>query len=154
MKIKRILWPTDFSEASNKSLQAAQHMANQFSAELYIINVVLPVPVSFGYAGGSNFNIPLYQEELKKTSEKQLDEFVEGKIDKKIKTKSFVVQGPEVSSILNFANEQDVDLIVISTHGYTGLKRLLMGSVAEGVIRHAKQPVLTIRVTEDELKDE
>ncbi len=150
MKIKKILWPTDFSPASYKALETVQEFARKFGAELYVINIVPPVPVSYGTTGVGGFDVPLYLEEIQKSNIKKLKETIEEKIDKKIKSHPIVLKGPEVDGILKAADENDVDLIVVSTHGYTGIKRLFLGSVAEGITRHAKQPVLTIRVTEED----
>lgn len=152
MKIKKILWPTDFSEASFKSLKYAVELAKDNSAELFIINVIHPVPLAYGGMtdAGRRFDIPHYQEELEKAHYRELSDIAENRIGKKIKTREIIAHGKEVDEIIDAADENDVDLIVISTHGYSGLKRLFFGAVAEGVVRHAKQPVLTIRITEED----
>ena len=150
MKIKKILWPTDFSKASLKALDAAIELADQFSAEILAVNIIGEIPAAYGYPGAGSFNVAMYQEELEKNNKERLRETLDQNIKKNIKTSTKVLHGREADEIVKAADENQADLIVISTHGFTGLKRLLLGSVAEAVIRHADQPVLTIRITEED----
>jgi len=156
---KKILCPTDFSEHSYKAVKAAEELAKELSARLLLVHVVPPVPVSSelqtgpsGYsapASAGAFNITEYLKELKAQAEKSLDEVVKNKIKKDIDIEKVVLTGGEESDEINkFAEDKDIDLIVISTHGRTGLERLVFGSVAEKIIRHSQKPVLTIRSME------
>lgn len=151
MKIKKILWPTDFSSASFKSLDHAVELAKDYKAELYLVNVIHPVPIAYGdMMDVRRFDVAQYQEEMEKAHRSSLEDVVTDRVGKKIKTHQIVVHGHEVDEITAAADKYEVDLIVISTHGYSGLKRLFFGAVAEGVIRNARQPVLTIRITEED----
>jgi len=159
LPVKKILCPTDFSEHSYKALKAAEELAKELSATLLLVHVVPPVPVSSelqtgpsGYsapASAGGFNITEYIKELKANAEKSLDDIVKNKIKEDIDVETVVLAEREESDEINkFAEDKDVNLIVISTHGRTGLERLVFGSVAEKIIRHARKPVLTIRSME------
>lgn len=156
---KKILCPTDFSEHSYEALTAAEELAKELSATLLLVHVVPPVPVSSelqtgpsGYsapASAGGFNITEYIKELKANAEKSLDDIVKNKMKEDIDVETVVLaEGEESDEINKFAEDKDVDLIVISTHGRTGLERLVFGSVAEKIIRHSRKPVLTIRSME------
>ena len=91
-----------------------------------------------------SLDISLYQEEQKKGSEKNLQEVIEQKLPKGFSVHPLVVLGHPVEEILRLAQDQKMDLIVIATHGRTGLPRFLFGSVAEKVVRLAPIPVLVV----------
>lgn len=152
LPFKKILCPLDFSENSLKALESAEDMALHFQATLVLIHVVTPVfqGGNIGYnAPSMDFNVSLYQKELNRSAQKSMEQTVE----KYLKNAEFDVEtridtGRAEDKITEAAEEENVDLIIIATHGKTGLKWLLMGSVAEGVIRHAGPPVLIIRISE------
>ncbi len=157
--LHRVLCPLDFSRSSLRALEAAKEIAMQYDAKIDLVHVIPPMPVSdsgIGYnAPNINMNVGLYLNELEESTQYSLEKIVEdtlSEIQSGI-TKN-VLRGKEADKIVQFARESDSDLIVISTHGKTGLKRLLLGSVAEGIIRHAPAPVLSIRISESELREE
>jgi nucleotide-binding universal stress UspA family protein len=151
LPFKKVLCPTDFSEPSYEALKRAQELALHFSAELCLVHAVDPIPIisaaaapmSTG-ASAPRFNIPLYQQELKEMAEKRLQEVIDKKISKELKVRSMVEHGKAAEEIIRVAEEEKVDLIVIATHGETGFRQLVFGSVAEKVVQHASCPVLTI----------
>lgn len=152
-QMKKILCPIDFSEHAIAGLRRACELAVDYKAELLLLHVVTPVPVAVPRAGVAPasptvMDVDAHQEELKKNAAKELRKLKKEKIPKDIKTSNYVVVGNEIDSIVEFAENRKVHMIVITTHGRTGLKRLLLGSTAEGIIRHAKQPVLSVRVSE------
>lgn len=160
LPVKKILCPTDFSEHSYEAVKAAEELAKNLSATLILLHVVPPVPVSTtlqtgptGYSapsGTGSFNITEYIKELKSNAEKSLNDIVKNRIKEDIKAETVVLaEGEESDEINRYAEEKNVDMIVISTHGRTGLKRLMFGSVAEKIIRHTQKPVLTIRSKEE-----
>ncbi len=156
--LNRILCPLDFSRSSLKALEAAKEIALQFGAKIDLVHVIPPVPVSdsgIGYnAPNISFNVSLYLSELEESTHYSLEKVVENNLsDIQSGVTKNVLRGQEADKIVQFASESDSDLIVISTHGKTGLKRLLLGSVAEGIIRHAPAPVLCIRISESELRE-
>ena len=99
------------------------------------------------------FDVPLYQQELFKGTEKQLSQTVLEKIPQEIKVISEVKIGNPSDKIIEFAQEKNIDLIVMATHGRTGLSRIMIGSVTEKTIRESNIPTLTIPCVplEDEL---
>jgi universal stress protein A len=145
LPIKKIISPTDFSEPSYVALKFAEELALQFSAELYLVNVISPIPVLTAPTGPVTFNVSLYRRELEVNAEKSLQDVIKNKLPHNLKVRSIVAYGDAANEIINIADKENVDLIVIATHGRTGLRHLVFGSVAEKIIRHAKQPILTIR---------
>ena len=154
LPFKKILCPTDFSQPSYESLKVAEEMALHFSSELYLIHVLAPIPVitaattpmSAG-APTTSFDVVLYEKELKSSAEKKLEEVTDQRFSKELKTQSFLAYGKAADEIVRIAEKEKLDLIVISTHGETGFRHLIFGSVAEKVVRHAQCPVLTIRAS-------
>ncbi|RQW08164.1 universal stress protein, partial [candidate division KSB1 bacterium] len=124
----------------------ANELALHFAAELFVLHVVAPVPVD---VNDTMMQVPLYvlqhQQQLEKSFRVKLEDEIKKRISPKVTVHSRVIVGNAADQIVKFAGEEKVDLIVISTRGQTGLKRLVFGSVAERVVRLAAQPVLTIR---------
>lgn len=152
LPFKKILCPTDFSQPSYDALKVAAELALHFSAELYLVHVLAPIPVitatttpmSAG-APGTSLDVVLYEKELMDFAEKKLAEIIDQKLSKELKVQSFLADGKAADEIVRIADKEKIDLIVISTHGETGFRHLIFGSVAEKVVRHAQCPVLTIR---------
>ncbi|MFW6129420.1 MAG: universal stress protein [Candidatus Aminicenantaceae bacterium] len=149
LPINKILWPTDFSEPSYNALKSAVEMAEKFGSTLYLVHVIAPIPAVAGPMGPAGFDVSLYQEELKKSASKKLKQISENKVPEKIKIQTIIKHGEAATEINRAAKEENIDLIVIATHGETGLGHLIFGSVAEKVVRNASSPVLTIRVSEE-----
>ena len=147
LPFKRILCPTDFSEPALTALKRADELARHFSAELLVAHVIPPVPGHLAAADppvAPSFDIPLFQQELAVYAEKVLKELVSHQVSPEVRTRDLVTTGEAASEILRIARQEHADLIVISTHGLTGWRRLVFGSVAEKVVRQATCPVLTI----------
>ena len=139
MSLKTILCPTDFSASSDEALTHASSLASQSGAQLYLLHVTqLPVPYTDG--------IPVYSPYAEQVA--QDENTLKGVTvpDAKVKCERHHRIGDPAPEILDFAKEHNVDLIVMGTHGRKGLTRLLLGSVAEQVVRKATCPVLTYRV--------
>ena len=149
LPIKKIIWPTDFSEPSYEALKAAVELAENFSSVLYVVHILPILPVIAGPTGPTGFNVSLYQEEMEKSAKKSLEEVINTKVPKKIKTNSIIKQGDAAREITETAEKEEVDLIVISTHGETGWKHFVFGSVAEKVVRLSSIPVLTIHAPKE-----
>ena len=150
LPVKKIICPTDFSDFSYKALEVAEELCREFGAQLCLIHVVTPIPKAMGSPTATGFDIPRYEEDLAEQSKKMLKRLIKERVAKSVKTEAEVVHGLEADSIVKMADEKDADLIVIATHGHTGLKHLFLGSVAEKVLRHSAHPVLTIKAAEDE----
>jgi len=146
LPVKRILCPVDLSEPVHPALDAACDIAAFFEAELRILNVIAPVPVlSVPPTPAATFDVSAYQNDLKRSACKLLEGLPKTKLPEKVKIKREVETGDPAERILASAEEEDVDLIVITTHGRKGLKHLVFGSVAEKVIRSAHCPVLALK---------
>lgn len=141
--IKKILCPIDFSDPSYFALETANGLALQYSSELFIQNVAPPIPTTVPI---EQFNYEMYEikqiEEAKKLLKKVIDE----RVSKKLRVRPIVVPGDPQEEIVKIAAKEHVDVIVIATHGRTGWKHIIFGSVAEIVIRLAPCPVLVLQV--------
>jgi universal stress protein A len=145
LPIKTIVCPTDFSEPSHAGVSAANEMAAHFGAEIFLVHIV-PVIPSLPPDPSSMFKLPEYETLLHAEAEKNLKELREQLISASISTRIFVGHGDAADEIVLFATNERGDLIVIATHGSTGWRHLVSGSVAEKVVRRAQCPVLTVRI--------
>jgi universal stress protein A len=142
----KILCPTDFSEPACKAIKAATELAQQFSSELILMHVVGPVPVLETPTGLANFDVAAYQRELTASAEASLKTRLEKHVPESIVAQTRVVHGEPAHEIARVASEEEVDLIVVSTHGESGWRHRIFGSVTEKIIRLADCPVLTIHL--------
>lgn len=138
---RRMLVPLDFSLASLRALQEAVALARQCGAQLLLLNVVEPTPYSTGLEGA----LLTMPGTVAARHARELPRVAKRFVPKSVRATSLVAQGRAASVIVETAEEKGIDLIVLTTHGHTGLDRLLMGSTAEQVVRHAKCPVLVVR---------
>jgi nucleotide-binding universal stress UspA family protein len=142
MNIKSILFPTDFSSYNDAALKLASTLAAEAKATLYIIHVHDVQSVSAAMGEFSYLDAPTWREQLR-DAEKQLADVVPSIAG--VDYEHECLTGNPLVEILKFAECHNVDLIVMASHGRTGLSRLLMGSIAEGVMRNAKCPVLVVK---------
>lgn len=141
---RRILWPTDFSTGAKAALPHAMHLGTKPGSELVVLHVlplapVYPVP---------ELSLGLWEQWDKQTradAVKELEKLADYLKKAKIRAKTVLVKGVPVNQIVRAAKRLKCDLIVLATHGRTGLRHVLMGSVAENVVRRAPCPVLTVR---------
>ncbi|HUI29293.1 MAG TPA: universal stress protein [Candidatus Acidoferrales bacterium] len=149
VSLKKILVPQDFSDYSLHALKYAVTLAGLFKSELVIIHVVEPIvyPADFSFG---QVSIPAMEEEIRKHSEEQLNELVAKEIPDSIKVTSIIRVGKPFIEIVDVAKSESIDLIVISSHGRTGMDHVLFGSTADKVVRKAPCPVLTVRPHEHE----
>lgn len=139
MTFKKILCPTDFSDASRLAVRVAAGLAARDHGELRLVHVVEiepPLPTDPNLAT----DLPEYERTLH--ADAQLDELAASFNNVTVRT--IVGHGDAGDEIVRIARDEAVDLIVMSTHGRTGLDRVVFGSVAEKVVRHAHRPVLTV----------
>lgn len=149
LHIKSILVPIDFSEPSKKALSYAAALARQFGASLTLLHVIEPVAAPDIFR-----SFPLVEDDskLKKTVLGQLEMLLSQQgIPAKLVEKVLVNYGRSFNEIAIVAGLNKSDLIVIATHGYTGIKHALLGSTTERVVRHASCPVLVVREQEREI---
>lgn len=152
IRLKRILVPTDFSEFSSVALRYGCEFAQQFEAELHVLNVVWyplhsVVDLPPGHTEKSYAD---YEKELRETAEQQLRNLCVDPLTDPDRVKFVTQGGSPIVEIVRYSRTNEIDLIVLGTHGLTGLKHLLMGSVAENVVRKSTCPVLTVRHPEHE----
>ncbi|MCK9275425.1 MAG: universal stress protein [Syntrophales bacterium] len=147
LPIRKILCPTDFSEPSYTGMERANELARHFSAELIMVHVVSAA--HFYSYPGSGFNIAAYLDEMIDASKKSLEELKERRISTDVNSRAIVLQGLPADQIIDLALSERVDMIVTATHGWTGWRRFVFGSVAEKVVRNAPCPVLTIPAPEE-----
>ena len=147
LPFQKILYPTDFSDPSYEALKAANELALHFSAELCVLHVVTPVSRAPADPSGSDL---LILQEMEKAARESLEEIVKRRIPKELLVRQIVVLGAAAEEIIQISEKEKVDLIVIATHGQTGWRHFVFGSVAEKVVRLAPCPVLTIRAPHEE----
>jgi universal stress protein A len=145
LKLKSILVPIDFSRISQKALDYALPLAKQFGATITLLHAIEPPPYSVDLA-----YLPKGEEFPIGSMKKELDALAKKTIEPTILKEVIVQVGTAFEVITNLARDSEVDLIVITTHGHTGLKHVFMGSTAERVVRHAPCPVLVVRKHEHE----
>jgi nucleotide-binding universal stress UspA family protein len=139
MEIKNVLVPVDFSENSKKILEAAGYFSGICQAQIHVVFVVQ----SFDdYSGFFVPHMPVakFEEEMVQAAEEKMEGFLLGHSNVKAK----VLVGDVGEEIIRHAEESGMDLIVMGTHGYKGLEKVMFGSVAEKVVRSSPCPVLTI----------
>ncbi len=145
--IQSILVPIDFSVHSKNALRYSLLLAEQFGASLHLIYVVEPTiyPSDLGFG---QVVLPEVEEELRDRGFGELKALIEREIGTRAKATSVVRTGKPHQEILREAEEQHVDLIVVASHGHTGVEQILFGSTAMRIVRLAKCPVLTVRPQE------
>jgi universal stress protein A len=142
-KIKRILVPTDFSELSIAAVEYAKTFARRFRARVYLVHVVESVPILYS----ENLTVPfdILSHDARKSATKKLKELAKRKFKATPRLKLLVREGHLPSELIMVVQDEQIDLIVMATHGRTGLPHTLIGSVAEDIVRHSPVPVLTVR---------
>ena len=136
---QKILCPLDFDENSSNALEKAVEIARHFKAAIFLIHAV-PLVAQFGEVP---LPVDLYQDQQRAALAK-LNEIASQKLSD-IEHKTAVYTGDVAGSILQAVDQFQPDLLVLATHGRTGLAHFVLGSIAEAVVRRASCPVLTIR---------
>jgi nucleotide-binding universal stress UspA family protein len=143
LSISTILVPVDFSSCSRQGLQYAIGFANEFAAGMILLHAIY-LGYIYSSEGTAIYDIPGLQEATRKNAEHQMRKLVRTVNFGSAKFETMFTEGSPVSDICAFAKDHDTDLIITSTHGLTGLQRVLIGSVAEKVVRHAPCSVLVV----------
>ena len=151
MQIRSILFPTDFSECGNYALSYAASLARTFGASIICIHVIEPMVPTVGYSGMTEpLPIADITEQLEDSAERELPKIAECEECAGLEVEELIVHGEAASEIVRVAKDRKVDLIVVSSHGRTGLGRILFGSTAEAIVRHASCPVLVVKPSDEE----
>jgi nucleotide-binding universal stress UspA family protein len=146
MKLRAILCPTDFSKSSEEALAYGSYLAEETGARLYLLHVVdesaayTTEYTGMGYLADFTQQIEHESQALLEAVSPPLSE---------VEFERHLLLGTPARTIIEFADEHDVDLVVMGSHGRSGLSRLLLGSVVDTVVRTAHCPVLTVRPRED-----
>tara|TARA_B110000263_G_scaffold128706_1_gene111946 strand:+ start:543 stop:1010 length:468 start_codon:yes stop_codon:yes gene_type:complete len=147
--IRKIILATDFSESSEEASYHAVLLAQTFNAELQALHVFTPRPIGTNYASvqkekQAKEDFVLTRERGEKMLNKLANSF-------HVTANTIFAEGHAGPEIIRVAAEQNADLVVVGTHGYTGWNRLALGSVSEYIVRHSPCAVLTIKPTEHEM---
>ena len=142
---KSVLFATDFSESSDHAFEYAYTVAKCFSARLLVLHIINELVDLRGFYV-PHISIDKLEEEMAERANKMMTKFIKTHSQGYAHIESFVVPGIPYDEILKKADEESVDLIVLGTHGRTGLDHVLFGSTAEKVVRKSTIPVMTIRV--------
>ena len=142
--INKVLVPIDFSDYSKSALKYAVNFAKSFNAEIILIYVVEPVIYPPDFSMGQ-IAMPSINTEWDDRAKDELQKLAKSEIIGAVKVKTIIKTGKPFVEIIETAKEENVDLIIIATHGRSGVEHILFGSTAEKVVRKAPCPVLTLR---------
>ena len=146
LQLRRILLPTDFSGCANYALPYAAAIARATGAAIICVHVVEPIAPAVGYSGlPEPMPIADISEQLEDSAERELPQLARCEDFSGLDVEEVIVHGDAAAEIVRVAGEREVDLIVVSSHGRTGLGRIIFGSTAEAVVRHASCPVLVVK---------
>jgi nucleotide-binding universal stress UspA family protein len=144
IQIRRILHPTDFSKNSQLAIPYVRHFADQYGAEVHVLHVLEPVvsTTDFTWAG---LNYAELEQRRLASAREALQRLLEESAFSGLQIVQAIERGKSHDVIRSYVEEHGVDLVILATHGHTGLTHLLLGSTAEMVVRTVTCPVLTVK---------
>ncbi len=147
LRPRSILVPVDFSDSSKYALNYAISVATTFGSSLILVYVVEPAvyPADLGFG---QVTLPNIERELAERGKSELNELVKSRVGKNLNCRTIVRTGKPSQEILYTAREEKIDLIVIATHGHTGVEHMIFGGTTEKVVKKAPCPVLIVRPTD------
>jgi nucleotide-binding universal stress UspA family protein len=151
MDIKTILFPTDFSQGARAAMEYAVALARDYKAKLILLYVIQDISIAEWYIPSSISAADLV-EDMQRSAEREIDKLgieIAGAV---ATVEKLVVRGVPFVEIIRTAKERKADMIVIGTHGRTGIDHMLFGSTAEKVVRKSSCPVLTVRMSGKEFR--
>ncbi len=146
MQIKTILFPTDFSNGARAAMDYALSLARDYNAKLILLYVIQDISIAEWYIPSSISATDLV-EDMQKSAWKEMEKWSAEAAAKVKDVEKAVVRGVPFVEIIKTAKDKNVDMIVIGTHGRTGIDHMLFGSTAEKVVRKSPCPVLTVRIS-------
>jgi len=141
--VRKILVAVDFSKLTGKVLDAAVIMAEKFSAELNVVFVVENME-PYSWVSIPHISFDLLEDEMLKNAETKIERLVYDTVHDRLPCTTKVLKGIPAAQIISHAKSEGCDLIIMGTHGYRGLEKALLGSVAEQVLKNAPCPVLVV----------
>lgn len=141
IEFSKILYLTDFSEPSEFAAPYAISIAGKYGCRIYVAHVIEP----FTYADDFGIDYGAQLREMEATARRLLDKTVASMKKTGANIESVMLSGNPSAEIIKFARDEAIDLIVMATHGRSGVEHLLMGSVAEKVVRRSHCPVMTVK---------
>jgi nucleotide-binding universal stress UspA family protein len=145
MEIKSILFPTDFSEGSAQALQYAVDMSKRYGSKLYVVHVIYDIAKATGWYVPHVSMDEMYKD-IQEGAKKELERFGVEELSGVKNVERKVITGVPHEEIINFVRSNKIDLVIMGTHGRKGIDKILFGSTAAQVVRHAPCPVLTVRM--------
>ncbi len=141
---KKILLTTDFSEISARAVIHAISIVKKYKSKLYILHVLEPIlsPAEYSWAGIQIDDIEANRQEY---AEKKLMEWCETHLPEDIATRLLIRKGTAIFEILSAIKEHEIDLVVVATHGHSGLSQVFFGSTTEKILKRSPVPVLAVR---------
>ena len=150
--IEKILVPIDFSDHCRRALATARELASRYDATLQLLHAIEEPAYPYFYAPVGGLSVAKHLEELQDKSGEALNKLMDEVDGPAVQFETFVGTGRPSSEIVRFAEHEGSDMVVIATHGLTGLERMLLGSTAEAVVRQATCPVFTVKSFGKDLK--
>ncbi|HTG00755.1 MAG TPA: universal stress protein [Nitrospirota bacterium] len=151
MQLKTILFPTDFSQGARAAMDHALSLAQDYQAKLILLYVIQDISIAEWYIP-SSLSLTDLVEDMQKSAEMEMAKWGAEASAKVKNVEQQVIRGVPFVEIIKMAKDKGADLIVIGTHGRTGIDHMLFGSTAEKVVRKAACPVLTVRIPGKEFK--
>lgn len=150
LTLKTVLVPTDFSDASESALRYGKAMAERFGATLHVVHVMEDLLAHAWAAEVYVSSMPQLRDEIEKESRLRLGALLTDAERKAFRAETALLAGNPFLEIIRYAKTHDIDLIVMGTHGRGPIAHMLLGSVAEKVVRKSPCPVLTVREAQHE----
>ncbi len=151
MQIKTILFPTDFSNGARAAMDYALSLSKDYGAKLILLYVIQDISIAEWYIPSSISAADLV-EDMQKSAGKEMEKWGQEAAAKVKDVETMIVRGIPFVEIIKTAKDRNADIIVIGTHGRTGIDHMLFGSTAEKVVRKSHCPVLTVRIAGKEFK--
>ncbi|MBI4685372.1 MAG: universal stress protein [Nitrospirae bacterium] len=151
MEMKRILFPTDFSEGSDNALPYVVDISKHYGAKLYVLHVMHDIAQATGWYVPHISMDELYKD-IEVNAKKEIEKYGAEELRGLNDVERRITKGIPYDEIIKFAKENKIDLIVIGTHGRKGLDRVIFGSTAERVVREAPCPVMSVRLPGHSIK--
>lgn len=150
LAIKTILVPTDFSEASESAVKYGKALAEAFGSSLHLVHVMEDLLAHAWAAEVYVASMPSLRDEIEKEATERIGAMLTDQERQQLRVTTAIIAGNPFLEIIRYARAHEVDLIVLGTHGRGPVAHMLLGSVAEKVVRKAPCPVLTVRPAQHE----